>query len=175
MGPLAEEVQGAKFGHTGPDDVAEGANQDGSEDCGAECRYGFRTNLIKSTLQVDTRPSYPSIDTYYKHLMAECEALAVASSALTVQVVNTTPVKPEPKIKPMRTNRNNNAPQPPKPPPTSPTSGANEQQMLRGVQGTRRRSHASSLARLTEDVQGPQSVPVFTRGMVWKKRSRQGA
>ena len=60
--------------------------------------------------------------------MAECEALAVASSALTVQVVNTTPVKPEPKIKPMRTNGNNNAPQPPKPPPTSPTSGANEQQ-----------------------------------------------
>ena len=42
--PPEESVQGAKFGHTGPDDVAEGANQDGSEDCGAECRYGFRTN-----------------------------------------------------------------------------------------------------------------------------------
>ena len=43
---------------------------------------GFRTSLVRSTLQVDTRPSYTSIVTYYKHLMGECEALAVASSAL---------------------------------------------------------------------------------------------
>eukprot|EP00439_Symbiodinium_sp_Y106_P050720 s4375_g6.t1 len=32
------------------------------------------------TKMVDTRPSYPSIDTYYKHLMAECEALPVEGS-----------------------------------------------------------------------------------------------
>ena len=44
---------------------------------------GFRTNLVRSTLQVDTRPSYETIDTYYKQLMAECEALAVSSSSLS--------------------------------------------------------------------------------------------
>ena len=45
MGPLVEEVQRAKFGHTGPYDIVEGAHQDGSEDCGAECRYGFPDEL----------------------------------------------------------------------------------------------------------------------------------
>ena len=49
---------------------------------------GFRTNLVRSTLQVDTRPSYEIIDTYYKHLMAECEALAVSSSSLTTSVTH---------------------------------------------------------------------------------------
>eukprot|EP00439_Symbiodinium_sp_Y106_P086282 s250_g32.t1 len=49
---------------------------------------GFRTNLVRSTLQVDMRPSYEIIDTYYKHLMAECEALAVSSSSLTTSVTH---------------------------------------------------------------------------------------
>ncbi|CAE7708795.1 unnamed protein product [Symbiodinium sp. CCMP2592] len=94
---------------------------------------GFRTNLVRSTLQVDTRPSYTTIDTYYKHLMGECEALAVASSSLSTQTLTTAPLKPEPKIKPMRTdNKNGNntpaPPPPPKPPTTSTTPSPSEGQ-----------------------------------------------
>ena len=77
---------------------------------------GFRTNLIRSTLQVDTRPSYESIDTYYKHLMAECEALAVSSSSLTTTSngTNTTATasssRPEPKMRPLKTEPKYQAP-----------------------------------------------------------------
>ncbi|CAE7301732.1 RE1 [Symbiodinium sp. CCMP2592] len=90
---------------------------------------GFRTNLVRSTLQVDTRPSYTSIDTYYKHLMGECEALAVATSSLSTQALSSTSTRPEPKIKPMRTetrNGNYNTPPPPKPPSTPSTSPTND-------------------------------------------------
>ena len=61
----------------------------------------FRTSLVKSTLMVDTRPTLDSVDAYYRHLLAECETLAVAASSPTT----TTPAnsgKPEPKIKPMK-------------------------------------------------------------------------
>ncbi|OLP98027.1 Retrovirus-related Pol polyprotein from transposon TNT 1-94 [Symbiodinium microadriaticum] len=94
---------------------------------------GFRTNLVRSTLQIDTRPSYSSIDTYYKHLMAECEALAVASASLATTTSTATPIKPEPKIKPMRTDPKNGNNYPPPPPPrpsnstpTAPTTEAQE-------------------------------------------------
>ncbi|OLP97454.1 Copia protein [Symbiodinium microadriaticum] len=60
----------------------------------------FRTSLLKSNLRVDTNPSYESIESYYRHLMGECEALAVGmtSSATTTNP----PVKAEPKLKPVR-------------------------------------------------------------------------
>ena len=87
---------------------------------------GFRTNLVRSTLQVDTRPSYTSIDTYYKHLMAECEALAVASASLSTTTTSTAaPLRPEPKLKPMKADARNGTttvPPPPPKPPTSPTT-----------------------------------------------------
>ncbi|CAE7349608.1 unnamed protein product [Symbiodinium sp. KB8] len=41
----------------------------------------FRTSLVKSTLMVDTRPTMESVDGYYRHLLAECETLAVGCYA----------------------------------------------------------------------------------------------
>ena len=60
----------------------------------------FRTSLIKSTLQIDTNPSYDKVDSYYKHLMAECEALALTTP--TTSYPMTTVVKPEAKLKPVK-------------------------------------------------------------------------
>ena len=44
---------------------------------------------MKSTLQIDSNPSYDKVDSYFKHLMAECEAMAVSASG--VQTVTVTP------------------------------------------------------------------------------------
>ena len=99
---------------------------------------GFRTNLVRSTLQVDTRPSYETIDTYYKHLMAECEALAVSSSSLTTsgQAASTTTVaKPEPKIRPMKTEPKASTPTIPTTPSrttATPDSAPGEQEAAEG-------------------------------------------
>eukprot|EP00439_Symbiodinium_sp_Y106_P063432 s3839_g9.t2 len=72
----------------------------------------FRTSLVKSTLQIDSNPSYDKVDSYFKHLMAECEAMAVSASG--VQTVTVTPrqdprlrpiaMKPEPKTSPTPPN-----------------------------------------------------------------------
>ena len=72
----------------------------------------FRTSLVKSTLQIDTNPSYDKVDSYFKHLMAEREALAVAatSSTTTVQLQ-----KPEARLRPARADRKGTQP-------TSPTT-----------------------------------------------------
>ena len=90
----------------------------------------FRTSLVKSTLMVDTRPTLDSVDAYYRHLLAECETLAVAASSPTT----TTPAnsgKPEPKIKPMKPEPTSTTTTitPPSAPPRSPsqnTSGNDE-------------------------------------------------
>ncbi|CAE7495091.1 RE2 [Symbiodinium sp. CCMP2592] len=88
----------------------------------------FRTALVKSTLQVDTNPSYDKIDSYFKHLVAECEALAVATTP-TTNAPNANG-RPEPKLRPMRTDaRTQNGQQPtttPRPPSPSPTTTSNE-------------------------------------------------
>ena len=55
----------------------------------------FRTSLVKSTLQIETNPSYDKIDSYFKHLMAECEAMSVAAGATMVTVK---PPKQEPRL-----------------------------------------------------------------------------
>ena len=82
----------------------------------------FRTSLVKSTLQIDTNPSYDKVDSYFQHLMAECEALAVASTSSTPTSTTTTTVeKPEPRIKPMRAEPKTGQPSAPAPPPKSPS------------------------------------------------------
>ena len=89
----------------------------------------FRTSLVKSTLQIDTNPSYDKVESYFKHLMAECEALAVASNTSTGTSSTTTTVeKPEPKMRPLRADTKQGPPQPPptlaKTPPSTPGSTA---------------------------------------------------
>ena len=64
----------------------------------------FRTSLVRSNLLVDTKPSYDSVEQYYHHLLAECEAMAVTSPTSGTTTTATPPSnKPEPKIKPMKT------------------------------------------------------------------------
>ena len=76
----------------------------------------FRTSLVKSTLQIDTTPSYDKVDSYYKHLMAECEALSVSAKATpSTTMVSVQPApKPDPKLRPMK-------PEPKATPATPPT------------------------------------------------------
>ena len=62
----------------------------------------FRTSLLKSNLRVDTNPSYDTVESYYRHLMGECEALAVG--VVTTSTTSVT-VKPEPRLKPVREQR----------------------------------------------------------------------
>eukprot|EP00439_Symbiodinium_sp_Y106_P015157 s5414_g2.t1 len=83
----------------------------------------FRTSLVKSTLMVDTRPTAESVDSYYRHLLAESETLAVATTS-TSSPTTSTPGKPEPRIRPIRTD--NATPTPPPPPlPTTRSSSQN--------------------------------------------------
>ncbi|CAE7441104.1 RE1 [Symbiodinium sp. CCMP2592] len=87
-----------------------------------DMEVNFRTSLVRSTLLVDTKPSYDSVEKYHHHLLAECETMAVASSTLTStttpQPTATGAPRPEPKIKPMRTDSKDNIPVPPPPPRT---------------------------------------------------------
>ena len=88
-----------------------------------DVEVNFRTSLVRSTLLVDTTPSYESVEKYYHHLLAECESMAVSTSTMTPSTTMTpptTPLKPEPKIKPMRTDNKDNVPTPP-PPPRAPS------------------------------------------------------
>ena len=82
----------------------------------------FRTSLLRSTLKVDTNPSYESVEGYYRHLMGECEALAVG--AATTLSPTTAVSKPEPRLKPVRGDPKQGGPAPntSKAPPTTPTS-----------------------------------------------------
>ena len=74
----------------------------------------FRTSLVRSNLLVDTKPSYDSVEQYYHHLLAECEAMAVTSPTSGTTTTATPPSnKPEPKIKPMKTEPKAPPPQPP--------------------------------------------------------------
>ena len=43
----------------------------------------FRTSLVRSNLLVDTKPTYETVEQYYHHLLAECEAMAVTSTGST--------------------------------------------------------------------------------------------
>ncbi|CAE7830743.1 TY5A [Symbiodinium sp. CCMP2592] len=78
----------------------------------------FRTSLVRSNLLVDTKPSYDSVDQYYHHLLAECEAMAV-SSQTSGTTSTSTPNKPDPKIKPMKPEPKGGPPQPPPAPPST--------------------------------------------------------
>ncbi|CAE7753847.1 RE1 [Symbiodinium sp. CCMP2592] len=78
----------------------------------------FRTSLVRSNLLVDTKPSYDSVDQYYHHLLAECEAMAV-SSQTSGTTSTSTPNKPDPKIKPMKPEPKGGTPQPPPAPPST--------------------------------------------------------
>ena len=48
-----------------------------------DVEVNFRTSLVRSTLLVDTTPSYESVEKYYHHLLAECESMAVSTSTMT--------------------------------------------------------------------------------------------
>ena len=103
----------------------------------------FRTSLVKSTLGVDTSPTYESVGKYYKHLMGECEALAVAGAekqGLTSSTTTTPPPpKPEPRLKPVRTDNGNNHPVPPPPPSrtsSAPTTSDEEATRAQGDRST---------------------------------------
>ena len=80
----------------------------------------FRTSLVKSTLLVDTRPTMETVESYYKHLLAECETLAVAVSSTTSGVTTTT-TRPEPRIRPMKPELTTPTPPPPPLPSRSPS------------------------------------------------------
>ena len=78
----------------------------------------FRTSLVRSNLLVDTRPTYDTVEQYYHHLLAECEAMAVTGSASTAATTTTsagTAGKPEPKMRPMKPNPKGTPPPPPAP------------------------------------------------------------
>ena len=60
----------------------------------------FRTSLVKSTLQIDSNPNYEKVDSYFKHLIAECEAMSVASATTTI--TTTQPPKTEPRLRPLK-------------------------------------------------------------------------
>ena len=79
-----------------------------------EPEVSFRTSLIRSHLLVDTKPSYDTVEKYYHHLLAECEAIAVASSTMTSATTSSTTSatnpKPEPKIRPIKPERIPNVP-----------------------------------------------------------------
>ena len=78
--------------------VVKGVLEKNSEAC-------FRTNLVRSNLKIDSNPTKESVEKLYKHLMGECESLATATS--TGAITNPSPsptTRPEPKLKPVRTD-----------------------------------------------------------------------
>ena len=78
-----------------------------------EPEVSFRTSLVRSHLQVDTKPSYETVEKFYHHLLAECETLAISSATMVVSTTSSTttpPIKPDPKMKPMKPERPNSTP-----------------------------------------------------------------
>ena len=121
----------------------------------------FRTSLLRSTLKVDTNPSYENVEGYYRHLMGECEALAVGVT--TTSSTTTAVSKPEPRLKPVRSDpkQGTYAPNAAKAQPTTPTSPTSAVDSKR----------ASSLGERRRAVFDAPSVPSLTRGRVWIKRT----
>ena len=101
----------------------------------------FRTSLVRSSLAVDTTPTYETVEKFYNHLLAECESMVVSSTSLAPSTSPTTTPnagnRPDPKIKPMKPEpKNGNVPTPPAPPrspPQSTTTGQEEQDKRGGV------------------------------------------
>ena len=95
-----------------------------------DAEASFRTSLVKSHLSVDTKPSLESVEKYYHHLLAECETIAVSTSTITASTTTATgtpPNKAEPKIKPMRTERNSsNTTTTPPPTPAAPSRSSSQ-------------------------------------------------
>ena len=117
----------------------------------------FRTSLIKSILQIDTNPSYDKVDSYYKHLMAECEALALTTP--TTSYPMTTVVKPEAKLKPVK-------------PEGRPTSGTHCSSAPPGRATTSTSTSSSTVPEATQHT-GPKSeVPCRYFGRTAKGCSR---
>ena len=78
-----------------------------------EPEVSFRTSLVKSHLQVDTKPSYETVEKFYHHLLAECETLAISSASMVAASTSSTaivPTKPDPKMKPIKPERPNTTP-----------------------------------------------------------------
>ena len=99
----------------------------------------FRTSLVRSSLAVDTTPTYETVEKFYNHLLAECESMVVSSTSLAPSTSSTTTSnagnRPDPKIRPMKPEpKNGNVPTPPAPPrsPSQPTTTGQEEQDKRG-------------------------------------------
>ncbi|CAE7824994.1 unnamed protein product [Symbiodinium microadriaticum] len=75
--------------------IVKGVLEKNSEAC-------FRTNLVRSYLKIDSNPTKESVEKLYKHLMGECESLA--TSVPTTVTTTTLSTRPEPKLKPVRTD-----------------------------------------------------------------------
>eukprot|EP00439_Symbiodinium_sp_Y106_P081273 s340_g20.t1 len=81
-----------------------------------EQEVNFRTSLVRSNLLVDTKPSYETVEQYYHHLLAECEAMAASTQpSSTTSTGAAGNNKPEPKIKPMKPEPKVSPPPPPQP------------------------------------------------------------
>ena len=67
-----------------------------------EYQSNFRTSLVRNSLGVDVSPTYDSVDSYHKHLLAEMEALAsgVATGSSTMPL---SPATPTTRMKELRT------------------------------------------------------------------------
>ena len=76
----------------------------------------FRTRLVRSTLKIDTAPTYDTVENFHRHLLAEMEGLATGTA--------TSETRP-PSVKEMRTTRGGDASTPTSPT-TSPTSATSE-------------------------------------------------
>ena len=101
----------------------------------------FRTSLVKSTLGVDTSPTYDTVEKFFKHLMSECEALAVAgptTSGTTTTTTSPSTPRGETRIKPVKTEAKPSAPHPPPPPraPTVPTISDEDSEKSPGTRAT---------------------------------------
>ena len=135
----------------------------------------FRTSLVRSDLLVDTKPTYDTVEQYYHHLLAECEAMAVTgtTSGTTTSTTSTgTSGKPEHKMRPMKPD-----PKSPPPPPPAPTrtTSQNELQPQRTTQTSVRKPLVVTMASPLRDVRGEQSALFFTRGMAMRRRERDDA
>ena len=71
---------------------------------------------LSQTLQIDSNPDYDKVESYFKHLIAECEALSVVGTK-TVTTTIAAP-KAEPKLRPLKPEPKH-APAPPSSPTTT--------------------------------------------------------
>ena len=132
----------------------------------------FRTSLVRSNLLVDTKPSYDSVEQYYHHLLAECEAMAVSSqTSSTTSSGAPTTNKPEQRIKPMKPEPKSSPSQPPQP--GSRTTTTSSELMRKGTSADKCR--AATLESHTRDALEERSVRSCIPGRAMRRRRPSAA